>query len=141
MQPYGTTQTIWNIAPYSNHEDLYTIQDNLSKVWGNHTFKVGAFYGWNAKIEDSNGGVDTPQINAADGQVAAGGSKTGNQLANLLVPNGNCSTVSENSINATAFLHWHDFEWYFGDSWKIRRNVTIDYGFRWSFYREPYAFQ
>jgi hypothetical protein len=143
LQPYGSTQTIWNIAPYGNHEDLYTIQDNLSKVHGNHTFKVGVFYGWNAKIEDSNGGVDTPQINAADGQVAPGGYKTTNQLANLLLPgtgpNPQMFNISENSINATAYLHWHDFEWYVGDSWKIRRNVTVDYGFRWSFYREPFA--
>ena len=36
---------MWNIAPYGNHEDLYTIQDNLSKVHGNHTFKTGFFYG------------------------------------------------------------------------------------------------
>jgi hypothetical protein len=26
-----------------------------------------------------------------------------------------------------------------GDSWKVRRNVTLDLGFRWSFYREPYG--
>ena len=49
------------------------------------------------------------------------------------------SSTSENSINATAYLHWHDFEWYVGDSWKVSRNLTINYGFRWSFYREPFA--
>ena len=138
LQPYGSGQTIWNIAPYGNHEDLYTIQDNLSKVYGNHTFKVGVFYSWNDKIEDSNGGVDTPAFNAADGNLGPGGIKTSNQLANLLVP-GQVFNAGENSINATAYLHWHDFEWYFGDTWKIRRNVTLNYGFRWSFYREPYA--
>ena len=147
LQPYGSSQTIWNIAPYGNHEDLYTIQDNLSKVHGNHTFRVGVFYSWNDKIEDTNGGTDQPVINPADGQVFVGpgaaGVKTGNQLANLLIPgtgaNPQLFNISENSINATAYLHWHDFEWYVGDSWRIRRNVTINYGFRWSFYREPYA--
>ena len=64
LQPYGSSQTLWNIAPYENHEDLYTIQDNLSKVHGNHTFKVGMFYSWNDKIEDNNGGTDQPAINA-----------------------------------------------------------------------------
>ena len=143
LQPYGSSQTIWNISPYGNHEDLYTIQDNLSKVHGNHTFKVGVFYSWNDKIEDNNGGTDQPTINASDGNVAPGGFKTGNQLANLLLPgtgsNPQLFATSENSINATAYVHWHDFEWYFGDTWKIRRNVTLDYGFRWSFYREPFA--
>ena len=147
LQPYGSTQTIWNIAPYGNHEDLYTIQDNLTKVHGNHTFKVGAFYSWNDKVEDNNGGTDQPVINTSDGNVVvaagAAGARTGNQLANLLIPgtgpNPQLFATSENSTNATAYVHWHDFEFYAGDTWKIRRNVTLSYGFRWSFYREPYA--
>ncbi len=147
LQPYGSSQTIWNIAPYQNHEDLYTVQDNLSKVHGNHVFKVGAFYGTNAKIEDNNGGTDQPTLNAGDGSVVvaagAAGARTGNQLANILIPGTGANpqkfSLSENSINATAFVNWHDFEWYLGDSWKIRRNLTIEYGFRWSFYREPFG--
>jgi hypothetical protein len=139
LQPYGSTQTIWDIAPYANHEDLYTVQDNLSYVRGNHSFKVGAFYSTNAKIENNNGGTDQPGINAGSGLAYS----TGNQLANLLLPGTGPApqtfTMSENSINATAYVHWHDFEWYVGDSWKVRRNLTVDYGFRWSFYREPYA--
>jgi hypothetical protein len=166
LQPYGSNQTVWDIAPYANHEDLYTIQDNLTYVRGNHTFKVGAFYSTNAKIENNNGGTDQPTINAGNGNVCVAavppspsnptgtpsncpgfanpaGVTTGNQLANLLVSgtgsNPQGFVVSENSINATAYVHWHDFEWYVGDSWKVRRNLTIDYGFRWSFYREPFA--
>ncbi len=139
LQPYGSQQTIWDIAPYANHEDLYTVQDNLTKVRGNHTFKVGAFYSTNAKIENNNGGTDQPTINAGSGVAY----QTNNQLANLLLPGTGAApqtfTMGENSINATAYVHWHDFEWYFQDSWKVNRRLTIDYGFRWSFYREPYA--
>ena len=58
---------MWNIAPYGNHEDLYALQDNVSKVHGNHLFKVGAYYSTNAKIEFNNGGNDQPGFNAADG--------------------------------------------------------------------------
>jgi hypothetical protein len=153
LQPYGSTQSLWNIAPYGNHEDLYAIQDNISKVHGDHLFKVGAYYSTNAKVEDNNGGTDQPTINAANGNLNACpssnptcttnagqplGVPTGNQLANILVP-GQEFVTTENSINALDNRHWHDFEWYFGDSWKIRRNLTINYGFRWSFYRETYS--
>jgi hypothetical protein len=148
LQPYGSGQTIWDIAPYANHEDLYTVQDNLSYVHGNHTFKVGAFYSTNAKVENNNGGTDTPIVdgnqvcivadNNCPGVTSAPGINTGNQLANVLIP-GQVFKIGENSVNATAYVHWHDFEWYFGDSWKVNRRLTIDYGFRWSFYREPYA--
>jgi len=151
LTPYGSSQTIWNIAPYGNHEDLYTIQDNLSKVHGNHIFKVGAFYGTNAKIESNNGGTDRPVITPFDGGVCVNaaatpnchGIRTGNPLANILIPGTAAApqtfSVSENSIDAIARVHWHDFEWYAADTWKLRRNLTLELGFRWSFYREPYA--
>jgi len=53
---------MWNIAPYGNHEDLYTVQDNLSKVQGNHLLKTGIFLGWNAKIESNGNGADRPGL-------------------------------------------------------------------------------
>jgi Carboxypeptidase regulatory-like domain len=135
LQPYGSGQTMWNIAPYGNHEDLYALQDNLSKVHGNHLFKVGAYYSTNAKVEDNNGGTDQPAFPTGDGSVSI---KTTNQLANLLAP-GQLFNSTENSINATDNRHWHDFEWYLGDTWKVNRNLSLSYGFRWSFYRETYS--
>jgi hypothetical protein len=153
LAPYGSTQTMWNIAPYANHEDLYALQDNISKVHGNHVIKVGAYFSTNAKIEDGAGGSDQPAFNFANGGLNLCPSATpncttnngfpvgvglGNQLANLLLPN-QVYVTTEKNVNATARVNWHDFEWYVGDTWKIRRNVTINYGFRWSFLREPYA--
>jgi hypothetical protein len=135
---------MWTIAPYGNHEDLYSVQDNLSKVHGNHLFKVGAYYSTNAKIEYNNGGNDRPAIDATKVTVS-----TTNQLANVLIPGRNTAgdptgvgqlfNTSENSVNGLAQVGWHDFEWYLGDTWKISRNVTVSYGFRWSFYREPFG--
>ncbi|MGA2813366.1 MAG: carboxypeptidase regulatory-like domain-containing protein [Candidatus Acidiferrum sp.] len=153
LSPYGSGQTMWNIAPYGNHEDLYALQDNISKVQGNHIFKVGAYYSTNAKIEDGAGGSDQPQFNYSNGglnlcpnsnpgcttnQGQPVGVGLGNQLANLLYP-GQEYVTQEKNVNATALVHWHDFEWYVGDSWKVRRNITVNYGFRWSFLREPYS--
>jgi len=135
LQPYGNGASLWTIAPYGNHEDLYALQDNLSKVRGNHLFKAGAYYSTNAKIEFNNGGADRPSIPTDDNNVTV---KTTNQLANLLIP-GQLFSTSENSVNGLAQVKWHDFEWYLGDTWKISHNVTLSYGFRWSFYREPYG--
>ncbi len=36
-------------------------------------------------------------------------------------------------------MRWHDYEMYFGDNWKARRNLTIEYGLRWSFLRNPFT--
>ena len=137
----GTT-SMWNIAPYGNHEDLYTVQDNISKVHGNHLFKGGILLGSNEKVESSGAGADRPTL---PGNCAAPlCSNTNNSLATILLPgtgpNPQVYTgVTENSIDGIADVHWHDIEPYIADSWKIRRNLTIDFGFRWSLYREPYG--
>ena len=158
LNPYGSSQgeaSIWNIAPYANHEDLYTVQDNLSKVQGNHLLKTGAFWSTNAKIENNGNGADRPTLpttvhcdtDLTGANIIGPGhpacASTGNALTNVLIPGTGTQpqvfNVSENSIDATAYVHWHDFEFYVQDSYKLRRNITLDYGFRWSFYREPYA--
>ncbi len=164
LNPYGSYQgeaSFWNIAPYKNHEDLYTIQDNLSRVQGNHLLKAGGFFSTNEKVEDNGNGADRPSLpTAVHCDTDASGANivatpghpacvnTGNPLLNVLIP-GTGSTasggdpqefnVSENSIDATAYVKWHDFEFYVGDTWKLRRNLTLSYGFRWSFYREPFG--
>jgi hypothetical protein len=147
LSPYGSGETMWTIAPYGNHEDLYALQDNISKVRGNHLFRAGVYYSTNAKVEDNNGGTDQPSFPAGNPFTCpttnpppgcVSGVNTNNQLTNLLLP-GQRFNSGENSINSLDSRIWHDFEWYLGDTWKIRRNVTINYGFRWSFYREPYS--
>ncbi len=156
LNPYGSYQgeaSIWNIAPYTNHEDLYTVQDNLSKVKGNHVYKTGVFWGSNFKIENVGNGQDRPTLptsvycdNPAGTPLGPGHpacANTGNLLANILIPGTGSQpqtfNVTENSIDATANVHWHDFEFYVQDSWKLTRKLTIEYGFRWSFYREPFG--
>jgi hypothetical protein len=148
LNPYGGgpagAQTMWTIAPYGNHEDLYAIQDNISKVRGNHLFKAGVYYSTNAKIEYNNGGNDQPAIGPGNVTVS-----TGNPLANILLPGlstpldpsnvGQQFKTTENSVNGLAQVGWHDFEWYIGDTWKLNHNLTVNYGFRWSFYREPFG--
>lgn len=158
LNPYGSYQgesSIWNIAPYKNHEDLYTVQDNLSKVKNAHLFKVGVFFSTNQKVEDNGNGADRPTLpttihcdtDANGNNIIGPGhpacASTNNALTNILIPGTGSQpqafNVSENSIDATAYVHWHDYEFYAQDSWKIKRNVTVNYGFRWSFFREPFA--
>ena len=139
--PYGATSyaSFWNIAPYGNHEDLYTVQDNLSKVHGNHLFKTGVFFSFNEKVESNGNGADRPSLPTGTPTY-----QTNNALANVLLPGTGAnpqmfSGITENSIDGIADVHWHDVEPYLGDTWKIRRNVTLDLGFRYSILREPYG--
>jgi hypothetical protein len=159
LQNYGNFSSIWAIVGYGNHMNLYTYQDNLTKIQGNHAWKFGGNFSSNQKVENQFGGADRPTFSISNngwGQTI----ETGNALANMLLPGSgtplayNSATctktanapgcpqqiqgVSENNVNPVDQGRWHDIEFYVGDTWKIRRNVTVTYGFRWSFLREPY---
>jgi len=161
LQNYGNFSSIWAIVGYANHMNLYTYQDNLTKISGNHTWKFGALYDNNVKVENQFGGADRPSFGLANngwGETI----NTGNALASILLPgsgtplpfsdpscNGNSVTtavgcpqqirgVGESNINPVDHGHWHDIEFYVGDTWKIRPRLTLTYGLRWSLLREPY---
>jgi hypothetical protein len=142
LQNYGNFASIWAIVGYGNHMDLWTWQDNVTKIHGNHVWKFGALFSHNVKQENQFGGQDRPTFGISNngwGQTIV----TGNALANVLLPGTGANPqmiqgVSESNINPVDQGRWHDFEWYAADSWKITRRVTLNYGFRWSFLREPY---
>jgi len=164
LQNYGNFASIWAIVGYDNHMNLYTYQDNVTKIRGNHAWKFGALFSSNAKEENQFGGSDRPTFgvgNTGWGQTIG----TGNTLTNVLLPGtgtplsstapacqatansgaaytAGCPqtirSVSETNVNPVDQGRWHDLEFYVGDTWKISRRVTLNYGFRWSFLREPY---
>ena len=164
LQNYGNFASIWAIVGYGNHMDLFTWQDNVTKIQGNHIWKFGALVSHNIKQENQFGGSDRPTFafgNDGWGQTIA----THNALANVLLPgtgtplpynDPSClatansgagytvgcpqefRSISETNVNPVDQGRWHDIEWYAADSWKLTRRVTVNYGFRWSFLREPY---
>lgn len=146
---YGSNNTIWSIAPWNNTLDIYTIRDDVSKIAGKHAFKFGAFLGYDGKNEDSGpASSERPSLGGfGDGSVVTPstlnpqyptGVRTGNTLANALVPN-NPFFLGESSTNVRAQLRWRDYEFYAGDTWKIRSNVTLNLGARYSLLRNPVA--
>lgn len=137
FQQYGNASTTWLISPYSNSMDTYTINDDIAKIHGTHTFKAGFLWGYSGKNEDQNGGYDQPAAATADWGVNWG-TRTGNGLANILIPGQQFAGVNEFSTNPTDHARWHDIEFYVGDTWKAKRNLTLEYGIRWSLFREPY---
>jgi hypothetical protein len=165
LQNYGDFASIWAIVGYANHMNLYTYQDNLTKISGNHTWRFGGLYDNNKKVENQFGGSDRPQFSLSNSLTGWGQTiNTGNALADVLLPgsgttlpfsdsrcnaNNGAATapgcpqqirsITETNVNPVDQGHWHDVEFYGGDTWKIRPRVTLTYGLRWSLLREPYA--
>src|SRR6266851_1128575 len=55
--------------------------------------------------------------------------------ANFLL--GQLSSFAQASLDVTANIFDNQFEYYGQDTWRVRRNVTITYGIRHSFFRQP----
>ena len=164
LQNYGNFASIWAIVGYGNHMDLFTWQDNVSKVQGKHIWKFGALVSHNIKQENQFGGADRSQFSVGNtgwGQTIA----TNNALANVLLPgagtplaynNASCLAttnsgaaytagcpqvirgIGETNINPVDQGRWHDIEFYAADTWRLTPRVTLTYGLRWSMLREPY---
>jgi len=127
----------WSIAPWQNQQDLYTWQDDFSYVKGKHTIKVGGLYSRNYKAEQGNG-----EFGTLGGPVGLNGFKglanqTGYGISDLELVN-MALGWSENLNLFKVRNVWHDVEFYVTDNWRITPRLTFDYGFRWSFLRNPY---
>jgi len=130
-----------SLGPWGNRQDLYTWKDDFSIATGKHTFKMGVLYDHNAKDEEQ--GEEAGGMWGAAGFVGATGpalsgpgfawsTPTGNQWSDTILKNVMWG-VNENGRNPISDPRWRDVEFYFGDTWKVTRNLTLDYGVRWSF--------
>jgi hypothetical protein len=101
-------------------------QDNLTKVWGLHTVKAGAYYEYvsNAQPNSANSNGFIVQNNWAS-------ATSGNTFADLLM--GNLGNYSEASMNKVNDMHYNLFEGYLQDSWKVKPRLTLDLGLRMSY--------
>jgi Carboxypeptidase regulatory-like domain len=129
--------SVWTIAPWQNQQDLYTWQDDFSFVKGKHTFKVGGLYARNYKAEQGNG-----EFGTLGGAVGFNGFKglanqTGYGIADLELVNMALGWSESQSLFKVRNA-WNDFEFYASDNWRLTPRLTVEYGFRWSFLRNPY---
>src|SRR6266478_1458093 len=153
------------LSPWHNRQDLFAWKDDFSKVAGKHTFKVGFLYSRNAKDEevgdeggelwgggDANGpavdyqgpGWSNPNFNGCNAGGWKGGDSrctaaigTTNYYADYLL-RGETFGYDETQRDHTALVRWRDYEFYGGDTFKVSRRVTLNYGARWSLIRAPY---
>lgn len=154
-----TPSGLYTLAPYKNNMDLVNFKDDFSKVAGKHTMKFGFLYATNRKNEYSDGGsgeaiqfwgmagqlMNTPDwANYYPGcpegaqNCMPSWTKTGNWIADLMFPQMMMGFDEFNHINIGK-VRWHDIEFYAGDNWRVTPKLTLEYGIRWSFLREPFT--
>ena len=116
--------------PYFNQNTIWSGTDNISKVAGNHVFKVGIYYEHTKKVQSAgvaNQGslsFNTDSNNPLDAN---------NSYANALL--GNYDSYSEPLAEPTSHYYFTNTEFFFNDDWKVRHNLSISWGVR--FYHDP----
>lgn len=111
---YGYPILAWN--------DSFAVTDNLVKVQNTHTFKFGAFIEQANKRQQSN--ADTNIITAQWGQTTG----TGNNFGDIFV--GKPIEFTQATTRPIDNFRYYNYEFYGQDSWKMRPNLTIEYGLR-----------
>ena len=140
-------------GPYNDFNQNYTTFANVSKILGNHALKFGfSFYHYRKNENNARGNegqyaftnMGIPKTSGTSFTCTGTPGDAGatcpfdfeQAWANFLT--GNIGTFTQNYLDLTADIRDNSFEYYAQDSWRLRPNLTVSYGFRHSIYRQPY---
>ena len=144
---------ISDFGPYQDYDVNHTVHGNVTKVIGHHTLKFGAIYYHYNKHENqltgsNNGAFTFDTTNRPTSATVFGGANVcgsgalpacatsyEQSWANFLL--GQDASFSQASLDVTANIFDNQFEYYGQDTWRINKKLTVTYGVRHSFFRQP----
>jgi hypothetical protein len=120
-------------GPQGRYDNTFQYLDNLSWIKGAHTFKFGAearWYNQNQIFDFINNGyfiIDGSGVQNAIGSRTAGLTDPLSDFAN-----GFATEFVQNSAGRRGY-RTHAVDLFAQDTWKLRRNFTLDLGLRWEY--------
>ncbi len=128
--PSATTANTSVFGVFDQRFSIWHAMDNLTKVKGNHVFKVGFYYqsASNASNSQTHVESDLDFTNSASNPL-----NSGNPFSNALL--GVYTSYRQDNAKPYADYIYHDISWYLQDTWKIHPRVTLDAGIRFSWYQ------
>ncbi len=147
-------------GPYNNFSNKNDFSGNVTYIFGSHTTKFGGGYSKYRKNENAlagnNEGVFSTFSNTANSAAAAnqgvvcapsqqtretefvisGNPTTYQTFANFLL--GTNASFSQAKADYTANFYQRNFEAFAQDEYRVRKNLTLYYGVRYSFFGSPY---
>jgi hypothetical protein len=121
-------------GPYDNTYGSHRIKDTLTFMAGQHAIKSGFLVSWEFKNENNAAGSNGAFV--FPGTPSAAFRTTGDAVADFML--GRASSYTETNIDITSHLRFQMYEAFVQDDWKIRPNLTLNLGVRWSAIVQPY---
>ena len=119
-----------NGTPYFNQNTIFSFLDNVSKIYGTHTFKLGMYYEHTQKIQSASAATRGTIDFKTDGNNPLDANYS---YANALL--GNYDSYGEATGRPQGNYQFANLEWFAQDTWHVRHNLSFDYGVR--FYHDP----
>lgn len=118
-----------NRFPMDNSTGTWEFTDGLTKIWGNHTVKAGIYNQEGRYIQRHIGSIFNGYFD--NGANNASPDDTNYAWSNLLI--GDYNSYQEGSRVSNYAPHWKILEFYLQDTWKLKPNLTLNYGVRFTY--------
>jgi len=110
---------------YFNANNIWTVNDDVSKVLGAHQFKTGVYVEYNTKLQPAGNGFSGSYNFTQDSTNPA---DTTDGYANALL--GNFDSYTQQTARTVFNVSYWNVEFYAQDSWRATRKLNIDLGMR-----------
>ena len=118
-------------TPWHQSNTTINVNDNVSWVRHNHTFKAGIFYQRSRKDQISWGNING-QMSFNVGTYTFGSDTytIGDPIAAALL--GFFQSFDQSTARPTGYFRYNQLEFYVQDTWKVTPRLTLDYGLRFA---------
>jgi hypothetical protein len=127
--------SVVGVGPYRNFNKNHAFFDNFTWIKNAHTIKLGGTFNRYRKHENTPNGNNYGTMSFTNTGVQTGTSNYQQAFANFLL--GNVATFTQASRDFTADVRAIQSELYAQDDFRVRRNLTLYFGVRWSYFGQP----